>query len=109
MMIPSCRLETYRHFYNVNHYHSNCFDNLNDSLKAFGIPNFHSIQPTNIFMNTTITQDKAIIIELPVSKAGSKITFRAEMDLVVGISACSITEGACNAGKCKPVLVQFID
>ena len=109
MMIPSCRLETYRHFYNVNHHHSNCFDNLNNSLKAYGIPYFNSIQPFNIFMNTTITQDKTIIINPPVSKSGSKITFRAEMDLIVGISACSITEGACNAGRCKPVLVQFID
>lgn len=93
MMIPSCRLETYQHFYNVNHHHSNCFDNLNDSLKTYGISHFHSIQPLNIFMNTTITQDKKIIIEPPVSKAGSKITFNAEMNLIVGISACSITEG----------------
>lgn len=109
MMIPSCRLETYQHFYNVHHYHSNCFDNLNDCLKAYGIPYFNSIQPMNIFMNTTITEDRKIMINPPVSIAGSKITFSAEMDLIVGISACSIKDGACNAGRCKPILVQFID
>lgn len=109
VMIPSCRAETYQHFYNVGHRHSNCFDNLNESLKPYGIPQFHTIQPFNIFMNTTVTQDKTILIEPPVSRAGSKITFQAEMDLIVGISACSITEGACNAGRCKPVLFQIMD
>lgn len=109
MMIPSCRPETYKHFFNEKQHHSNCFDNLNNSLNTYGIPYFNSIQPFNIFMNTTITKDKTILIEPPVSKSGSKITFRAEMDLIVGISACSIKEGACNAGRCKPVLVQIID
>ncbi|RXZ77634.1 urea carboxylase-associated family protein [Paenibacillaceae bacterium] len=108
LLIPSCRAETYQHFYNVGHHHSNCFDNINASLKQHGIPPFNSIQPLNIFMNTAVTPEQTILIRPPVSKAGDKITFKAELDLIVCISACSISEGACNAGRCKPVLIQIL-
>lgn len=109
MTIPSCRLETYKYFYNEENYHSNCFDNINASLQPYGVPHLNSIQPMNVFMNTKITPDKKIVIAPPVSKAGSSITFKAETDLIVAVSACSITEGECNAGRCKPILVKFLD
>ncbi|MFS0920247.1 DUF1989 domain-containing protein [Brevibacillus sp. 179-C 1.1 NHS] len=108
LLFPACRAETYQHFFNESQRHSNCFDNLNGSLGQFQIPAFPTIQPFNIFMNTTVTPDRKIMINPPISKAGDKITFRAEMDVVVGISACSVIEGPCNGWRCKPVLVQIL-
>lgn len=98
VMMPACRAETYRHFYNVGHHYSNCFDNLNDSLKAYGIPYFNSIQPFNIFMNTTITQNKTILIEPLVSKAGSKITFKGENE---GILRKNLEVSAINTAPAR--------
>jgi uncharacterized protein YcgI (DUF1989 family) len=37
----------------------------------------------------------------PVSKAGDRIVFRAAMDLVIGLTACSA--GASNGGSFKPI------
>lgn len=108
-LFPACRPEMYRHFYAEPPGHSNCFDNINASLAQQGVPRFNTIQPMNIFMNTSVTPDKKLLIEPPISRSGSKITFIAEKDLLVSISACSVTQGACNAGSCKPVLVQIWD
>jgi uncharacterized protein len=109
VIIPACRAETYQHFFNESERHSNCFDNLNESFGQFQIPAFPMIQPFNIFMNTTVTPDKKVLIHPPISMAGNRITFQAEMDVVVGISACSVSEGPCNGWRCKPVLVQIWD
>jgi uncharacterized protein YcgI (DUF1989 family) len=37
----------------------------------------------------------------PISKAGDSITFRAMMDLVVGLTACSAPDS--NGGTFKPI------
>lgn len=105
MMIPCCRPEMYEHFYNNSERHSNCFDNINQILQEFGVPRFNTLQPMNIFMNTSIIPDKTIVINPPLSKPGDRITLKAEMDVIVCISACSVSEGSCNNWECKPVKV----
>ncbi|MDB5695769.1 MAG: hypothetical protein JWN21_1312, partial [Sphingomonas bacterium] len=40
-------------------------------------------------------------VEPPLSKAGDHIVFRAEMDLVIGLTACSAL--ASNGGSFKPI------
>ena len=37
----------------------------------------------------------------PISKAGDSITFRAEMDLIIGLTACSAPDS--NGGTFKPI------
>ena len=105
MMIPCCRPETYEHFYNNGEGHSNCFDNINQSLQELGVPHFNTLQPMNLFMNTSITSEKTIVIDPPLSKPGDRITLKSEMDAIVCISACSVSEGSCNNWECKPVKV----
>jgi hypothetical protein len=47
------------------------------------------------------------IIGEPVSKPGDHVEFRAEMDLVVGLSNCPLDALApCNAYHCTPVKVE---
>ncbi|MBD8497965.1 DUF1989 domain-containing protein [Paenibacillus arenosi] len=105
VMIPCCRKEMYDHFFHNGDGHINCFDNINQSLSEFGVPPFTTLRPLNVFMNTSITSEKKIVIDPPLSKPGDQVVLRAEMDAIVCISACSVSEGPCNGWKCKPIKV----
>ncbi len=109
VLIPSCRPETYDYFYSNGDGHRNCFDNINNSLKSFGISAFKSLQPFNIFMHTTIDMSGKININLPISLPGDHITLVAEMDLIISVSACPLTEGQCNGGVSKPIKIVIED
>lgn len=57
--------------------------------------------PFNCFMNVEVGGDGGIEVRDPLSKAGDYIEFRAEMDLLVGLTACSA--GRSNAGEFKEI------
>lgn len=46
------------------------------------------------------------VIGLPASRPGDYVEFRAEMPLLVGLSACPLEAGLCNGGKSTPVRVE---
>lgn len=60
-------------------------------------------------MNTKIQADGSIKVLRPVSKAGDKISMRAEMDVRMGIAACSVSESECNGGRCTAVKIIVED
>ena len=74
----------------------NCLDNLSKALYPFGIHGSQIGTPFNLFMNIEIKDAGEIFgsptIRLDVrparSKAGEYIELKAEMDLIVGLSAC---------------------
>jgi uncharacterized protein YcgI (DUF1989 family) len=75
------------------------------TLDRFGIP--PDLIPTtfNIFMNVVIAPDGRIDVQPPLSRPGDYIEFVAEMDLVVGLTACSAEES--NNGTFKPIDVEI--
>ena len=52
-----------------------------------------------------IDEEGTIKVKPPLSKAGDKIVFRAEIDVRVGIAACSVAESPCNSGVCTSIQV----
>lgn len=68
--------------------HASCRANLAAALHEYGVEEWWVPDPFNIFMNTVFTRDGRQIIEDAVSKAGARLTIRAEMDLIVAVSAC---------------------
>ena len=53
-------------------------------------------------MNVPVDGDRGTLaVEPPVSKAGDRIVLQAEMDLVIGLTACSAY--ASNGGSFKPI------
>jgi uncharacterized protein YcgI (DUF1989 family) len=68
--------------------HANCRANLAGALLEYGVEEWWVPDPFNVFMNTHFTPDGRQIIEDAVSKAGDRVTLRAEMDLIVAVSAC---------------------
>jgi uncharacterized protein YcgI (DUF1989 family) len=68
--------------------HDNCTDNLHAALAACGLSVPCTPSPLNLFENAAPAPDGAIAIAPPVSAPGSHVTLRAELDVLVVLSAC---------------------
>lgn len=105
LLHPCCRPEMYGFFYGNGQGHPNCLDNINRCLNKTR-PIIH---PVNLFMHTKIGKNGKIEVCPPVSKAGDKIVLLALEDVRLGVAACSVSESACNAGRCGPIKVIVRD
>ena len=105
LLHPCCRPEMFDFFYNNGIGHPNCLDNINNAFRELSVNKRAEIIPFNIFMHTKIMPDGKISVETPLSKPGDRIVLRAEMDVVLGIASCSVSESKCNGGRCRPVKV----
>ena len=100
-LLTPCSSETFALIYNSKEYHPSCFENLSKHLAQFGIAPDSIPTTFNIFMNVEIGSDGKLSILPPRSKAGDSIALRAEMDLIVGLTACSAEMS--NNYKFKPI------
>ena len=105
LLHPCCRPEMYDFFYHNGEGHPNCLDNINRNLCR----RHPIIHPVNLFMYTAIEPDGKIIVKPPKSKAGDRIVLRAEMDVRLGIAACSVSESDCNSGRCTAIKIMVED
>lgn len=101
LLHPCCRPEMYEFFYHNGERHPNCLENINGCLNK----QYPTIHPVNLFMYTKINSDGSISVEKPISKPGDKVVLKAEMDVRLGIAACSVSESKCNGGKCSPIKI----
>ena len=70
--------------------HPSCANNLMEVLRPYGVPS-HLPDVLNVFMNFDSDlwiKGEPMCSKIPQSKSGDFIDFRAEMDVLVGISAC---------------------
>jgi len=104
MLYAPCSQEMFVKSYGVIEAHPNCFDNLVTNLMNYGIQASKITIPFNIFMNIEISRQGKITIQSPLSKAGDYIELRAEMNMIVGVTACSA--GKCNNFKWTPIDVE---
>lgn len=100
-LLTPCSEATFRHFYPEQPVHRGCFGNLAEALAPYGVEPDMIPCALNLFMNVPIAPDGRISVEPPLSKAGDYISLRAEIDLVIGLTACSAY--ASNGGSFKPI------
>jgi uncharacterized protein YcgI (DUF1989 family) len=81
--------------------HASCFDNLVRALTPFDVDADRIGTTFNIFMNVWTDASGELHIDRPTTRPGDCVVFRAEMDLCVGLTACSAEKS--NDGECKPV------
>ena len=105
-LLTPCSPETFEIIYRQKDYHPSCFENLSKYLAQFGIAPDSIATTFNIFMNVEIGSDGKLSILPPRSKAGDSITLRAEMDLIVGLTACSAEMS--NNYKFKPIGYEIL-
>ncbi len=101
-LLTPCSSDTFRILYGDTHPHRGCFGNLAAALAPFGIAPDRIPVAFNVFMNVPIDAGTgALRVAPPLSRAGDHVTFLAEEDLVVGLTACSALQS--NNGSFKPI------
>lgn len=105
-LLAPCSPETFTILYDNHEYHPSCFENLHTNLRAFDIEKDDIPTAFNIFMNVQFQPDGKLSVEPPLSKAGDYVIFEAQMDLIVGLTACSAEES--NNYKFKPIEWEII-
>lgn len=106
-LLTPCSTDTFIHFYPDKPVHRGCFGNLAEALAPYGIGPDDIPVAFNCFMNVPVDVLGKISVEPPLSKAGDEITFRAEQDLIIGLTACSAY--ASNGGSFKPIDYRIED
>jgi uncharacterized protein YcgI (DUF1989 family) len=101
-----CSPEMFEALYGFDRSHPSCFRNLAGSLAGFGIQEDRIPTTFNVFMNVEMLSTGELKVLPPVSKAGEAIEFRAEMDLVIGLTACSAEQS--NNWSFKPIGWQVL-
>jgi uncharacterized protein len=88
-------------------YHDNCTDNLAAALAALDLTPPETPSPLNLFMNIPWSGPGDLSFEPPVSVPGSFVVLRAEMDLVIALSACPQDILVINGIGCSPTEAHF--
>ena len=105
-LLTPCSPETFQIIYKNNAPHPSCFANLATHLAPFGIAPDSIPTTFNIFMNVEVDKSGELKILPPRSKAGDSILLRAEMDLIVGLTACSAEMS--NNYRFKPIGFEIL-
>jgi len=88
-LLTPCSQEMFCKLYGIEGFHPSCFGNLESALTPFGIQPNQIPTTLNIFMNVEINPSGELTIGAPLSRPGDYLELRAEMDLIVGLTACS--------------------
>lgn len=101
-LLTPCSKDTFRIIYGDEHPHRGCFGNLVGALAPYGVTEDAIPTAFNCFMNVPVDgATGALRVEAPLSKAGDRIMFAAEMDMIIGLTACSALQS--NNGSFKPI------
>jgi len=100
--LTPCSKDTFRIIYGDEQPHHGCQGNLEMALKPYGIGPDQIPIAFNVFMHVDVNGETGEIKVLPpLSKAGDVTRFHAEMDLIIGLTACSA--GQSNNFSCTPI------
>lgn len=86
-LVAACDPARYVQLGVVGH-HDSCNENLFLALEALGLTAPETPSPLNLFMNVPVHQDGRIEFAAPVSEPGQYVCLKAEMDVIVVLSAC---------------------
>lgn len=101
-LLTPCSKDTFRIIYGDQDPHRGCFGNLEAALAPYGVRSDDIPVAFNCFMNVVIDPTSGTFtVEAPPSKQGDFISFRAEMDLIIGLTACSALQS--NNYAFKPI------
>ncbi len=88
--------------------HRSCRGNFFEATREIGLDMPVVPDPVNLFQNTPAQPDGSLALFETLSRPGDSITFRAEMDLVFVLTACSADLGEINVngGKSTPLRID---
>ncbi|WP_277981576.1 urea carboxylase-associated family protein [Sphingomonas phyllosphaerae] len=101
-LLTPCSYDTFHHFYPELPPHRGCFGNLAEALAPYGVTEDMIPVAFNCFMNVPVDGATGKLEVLPpTSRAGDHLTLEAQIDLIIGLTACSAP--ASNGGSFKPI------
>jgi len=103
--LTPCSREMFAKIYGDAKPHHGCQGNLERVLDPFGVTPDRIPIAFNVFMNVTVDAETGVIaVKPPRSRASDCTQFRAEMDLIIGLTACAA--GQSNNFRYKPIHFQ---
>jgi uncharacterized protein YcgI (DUF1989 family) len=105
--LTPCSLTMFHRLYKVQGHHPSCHENLYSNLKPWGITPDSVPTTFNIFMNVPLKPDGTLSVDPPLTQAGDYILLKAQMNLIVGLTACSA--GQSNNGTYKPIDFEVLE
>lgn len=86
--------------------HTGCFENLSSTFLAYGISADRVGTAFNIFMNVEVSAEGRLVIHPSEARSGDYVEFEAQMDLVVGLTACAHL--LTNGGSLRPIQWEIL-
>jgi uncharacterized protein YcgI (DUF1989 family) len=77
-------------------------------LEPHGIDPALIPDPFNLFTKTIVADERDLVIREPVSRAGDHVDLQAEMDCIVGLTACPEDLSDCNGRRCTAIDAQVL-
>ncbi|MGJ3231507.1 MAG: DUF1989 domain-containing protein [Oceanicaulis sp.] len=100
--LTPCSKATFERLYDDHPILPGCQGNLEQALAPYGVSPDQIPIAFNVFMHVAYDPETGACAVLPPkSKPGDRLVLRAEMDLVIGLTACS-ADGS-NNGHCTPI------
>ena len=93
----------------VEGWHASCQENLQKVMAGFGFPSVVVPQSINLFMNIPVQQDGSIKWLAAPTKPGDSVTVRAEMDLIITLSACPQDIIVINDKSPSPMALEVLE
>ena len=101
MLLPACNGAIYREL-GCPPSHRSCAQNLDEALAEAGLAVPFTPPPLNLFMNVPVAAAGTLDRLPPVARPGDYVVLRAEMDLVVVLSACPQDVTPINGAERRP-------
>lgn len=106
-LLTPCSEDTFRIIYGDKDPHRGCFGNLAAALAPFGIEQDRIPVCFNIFMNVEVDgRTGRLSVKPPLSKAGDYVVYKAELYLIIGLTACSALQS--NNYSFKPIHYEIL-
>lgn len=108
LVLTPCSPEMFRRLRGDDGTHPSCYENLRVPMSKYGVESDHIGSTFNIFMDVRFDPNTGkMTIAPPASKAGDTLELRAELDMIVGLTACS--SEVTNDGALKPIDFEVVD
>jgi len=105
MLYPPCDAEMYALGGATDH--PNCRDNFRSAMRAVGLDPAYVPNPVNLFQNSLPRADGTIEVETSLSNAGNHVELRAEADLYLVVTACSVDGHPTNGFDCTEIRIEI--
>ncbi|TXH33975.1 MAG: urea carboxylase-associated family protein [Rhodospirillaceae bacterium] len=105
MLFPACDANLYERAGLPGH--PNCRDNLMAALRGEGIALPFAPDPVDLFQNSSPQPDGRLEVLASINPPGGAVTLRAEQDLLLVVTACSVDFHPTNGGICTEIAVEI--